>query len=277
MDTGYRPAYRRPPGDRPYHCRMRSTRPSVVIALVLFALLVVTQLVYPQVDDAWTIRMTAVTVLLFLGASIAAAWSRSGPRYALCLAGVAFAVGLASEICGVHTGFPFSAYAYTDALQPQLAGVPVIIPLAWAMMAYPAWRVGELIGSTPLSRALVAAGALTAWDVALDPQMVGLGIWEWPNGGAYHGIPLVNFLGWFAVGFILFGWWALVERDRTHPGDDVLSDLLGPALFVWTWIGETVAHALFFEGVGVAFASFAAMGVFAVPAILRLRVVERWR
>ncbi len=269
--------YRRPAGDQPYDSDMRIAHLSALIAVALFGLLVVTQLVYPQVPDDWTVRMTAVTVLLFLGASVAAAWNRSGPRYALSLAGLAFTVGLLSEIAGVHTGFPFSTYAYTDALQPQLAGVPIVIPLAWAMMAYPAWRVGELIGNTPLSRALVAAGALTAWDVALDPQMVGLGIWVWPNGGAYHGIPLVNFLGWFGVGFALFGWWALVERDRTHPGDDELADLLGPALFVWTWIGETVAHALFFEGPGVAVASFLAMGLFAVPALLRLRVVERWR
>ena len=75
------------------------------------------------------------------------------------------------------------------------------------------------------------------------------------------------------MGFILFGWWALVERDRTH----VVADVLGPALFVWTWIGETVAHALFFEGYVVAVASFVAMGIFAVPAILRLRVLERRR
>jgi putative membrane protein len=256
---------------------MRTVRLSALVALTLLALLIVTQLIYPQVPQSWTIPMTAVTVFLFLGASVAAAWNRSGPRYALSLAGVAFLVGLLSEIAGIHTGIPFSTYSYTSALQPQLAGVPIVIPLAWAMMAYPAWRVGELIGSTPLTRALVAAGALTAWDVALDPQMVGLGIWVWPNGGFYHGIPLVNFLGWFAVGFVLFGWWALVERDRTHPGDNVLADLLGPALFVWTWIGETVAHALFFEGYVVALASFVAMGVFAIPAILRLRVVERWR
>jgi putative membrane protein len=277
MDTGYPLLYRNPPPDRPYDCLMRLTRLSALLAILLFVLLVVTQLVYPQVPTDWTIPMTALTVVLFLGASVGAAWHRSGPRYALSLAGLAFLVGFASEISGVHTGIPFSTYYYTDALQPQLVDVPIVIPLAWAMMAYPAWRVGELIGNTPLTRALVAAGALTAWDVALDPQMVGLGIWAWPNGGLYHDIPLVNFLGWFLVGFVLFGWWALVERDRTHPGDDVLGDLLGPALYVWTWIGETVAHALFFEGIGVAIASFVAMGLFAVPAILRLRVLERWR
>ena len=51
-------------------------------------------------------------------------------------------------------------------------------------------------------------------------------------------------------------------------------DALGVALYAWTWIGETVAHALFFEGAGVALASFLAMGAFAVPAMLRLRVTE---
>jgi putative membrane protein len=141
------------------------------------------------------------------------------------------------------------------------------------MMAYPAWRIGELLGRTPLARAVVAAGALTAWDVALDPQMVGVGIWVWPDGGAYHGIPLVNFAGWFAVGLVLFGWWALATRGDPEPDDRAapLAALLGPALYVWTWIGETVAHALFFAGWGVALASFAAMGAFAVPALLRLR------
>ena len=255
---------------------MPRVRLPTLIAVVLAALLVATQLVYPQVPDGWVMPMTALTVWLFLGASVAAAWSRSGPRYALCLAGLAFLVGLASEILGVHTGFPFSAYAYTDALQPQVAGVPIVIPMAWAMMAYPAWRVGELIGTSPLTRALVAAGALTAWDVALDPQMVGLGIWEWPNGGAYHGIPLVNFAGWFGVGVVLFGWWALAERGRGGVAPrDRLVDALGPLLYAWTWVGETVAHGLFFEGWGVAAASFVAMGLFAVPALLRLRVVER--
>ena len=56
-----------------------------------------------------------------------------------------------------------------------------------------------------------------------------------------------------------------------------MANALGPALYAWTWIGETVAHALFFEGAGVALASFLAMGVFAVPVVIRLRRGERTR
>ena len=241
------------------------------VACFLFALLILCQVLYPQAPAAWNIRLTALTVFLFLGASVAASWHRSGPRFALSLAGFAFLVGLGSEILGVHTGFPFSTYWYTDALQPQLFEVPILIPLAWAMMAYPAWRIGELIGNRPLTRAIAAAGALAAWDVALDPQMVGQGLWIWPNGGAYEGIPLVNFLGWFTVGLVLFGWWALIVRPPTRPSRLAAADLLGPALYLWTWIGETVAHSLFFAGWSVAVASFVAMGAFALPALVRLR------
>lgn len=248
--------------------------PAVPIAILAFALLVAAQLAYPQVPAAWIDPMTLLVVLLFLAASVAAAWARSGPRFALSLAGLAFLCGYASEVVGVATGFPFSEYFYTERLQPQLLDVPIVIPLAWAMMAFPAWRIGELIGPTPALRALAAAGALTAWDVALDPQMVGIGYWEWPNGGAYVGIPLVNFLGWLLVGLVLFGWWALVARVPHVPSGRSLVDALGPLLYAWTWIGSTVAHALFFAGWGVAIASFAAMGLFAVPALLRLRARE---
>lgn len=245
--------------------------PASRLAIAFAGLLVVAQLAYPQVPEAWVDRATLLTILLFLGASVAAAWARWGGRYALALAGTAFALGYGSEVLGVHTGFPFSPYAYTDRLQPQLLDVPIVIPLAWAMMAYPAWRIGELLGNGPATRVIFAAGALTAWDVALDPQMVGIGYWAWPDGGAYAGIPLVNFLGWFAVGLVVFGWWALVARAPSRPSGPGLVDALGPLLYAWTWIGETVAHVLFFEGWGVAIASFACMGVFAVPALIRLQ------
>jgi putative membrane protein len=38
-------------------------------------------------------------------------------------------------------------------------------------------------------RPLAAAGALTAWDVYVDPRMVREGYWAWPQGGRYEGIP----------------------------------------------------------------------------------------
>ena len=54
-------------------------------------------------------------------------------------------VAWAAEAIGSKTGFPFGAYHYTDRLQPQLLGVPLLIPLAWLMMLPPAWAVAQRI------------------------------------------------------------------------------------------------------------------------------------
>ncbi|RMF48927.1 MAG: carotenoid biosynthesis protein, partial [Chloroflexota bacterium] len=50
-------------------------------------------------------------------------------------------LGWAVEWIGHQTGFPFGFYSYTERLQPQLGGVPLLIPLAWLMMLPPAWAV----------------------------------------------------------------------------------------------------------------------------------------
>ena len=56
------------------------------------------------------------------------------------------------------TGFPFGAYAYAGALGPTLLGVPLVIPLAWAMDGV-AGVAGRRCGSAaaPLARVAVAA------------------------------------------------------------------------------------------------------------------------
>ena len=56
-------------------------------------------------------------------------------RGALTLAGVAGGGGLIAEAVGVATGIPFGRYTYTGTLGPEVLGVPVIVPMAWVMMA----------------------------------------------------------------------------------------------------------------------------------------------
>ena len=40
-----------------------------------------------------------------------------------------------------------------------------------------------------------AAGALTAWDVFLDPRMAREGYWTWDGPARYEGIPASNYAG----------------------------------------------------------------------------------
>lgn len=177
----------------------------------------------------------------------------------LAIAVVTLAWGF--EALGAHTGIPFGAYHYTAALQPQLLGVPLLIPLAWLMMLPPAWAVAQRITGRSSGPAFVAVSALafTAWDLFLDPQMVHWGLWVWdayPLPGAYFGIPLVNFAGWLLVSALIT---ALV-RPPALPDQPLV------IIYALTWLIETAGQVLFWQLYGPAACGFMAMGVFALWA-----------
>jgi uncharacterized membrane protein len=124
------------------------------------------------------------------------------PRAIQASTATAIATGIVERV-GTQTGLPFGRYAYTGALRPQLAHVPVIVPLAWFGMGLPSREVAHAaLGhrSTPAKRIALGSAAMTAWDLFLDPQMVGEGYWKWARRGVYRGIPLSNFVGWFLTG-----------------------------------------------------------------------------
>jgi uncharacterized membrane protein len=239
------------------------------VARVLLAAVAAAQVAYPRVPPRRQAAATRAIVVLMLAASVADLAARRGRARAAALAGSAAGVGFAAELRGVATGRPFGSYEYSGRLGPRLAGVPLLAAAAWAMMAFPAWSVAGLLARRRSARAVVAAGALTAWDVFLDPRMVRDGYWSWPAGGRYEGVPMRNFAGWLAVGGAIFAVWSALDRDGA-PSDTAL------ALYGWTWVGETVANVVFWRRPRVALAGGAAMGAFAVPA-LAARALGRGR
>lgn len=236
--------------------RVRASRP-------LFAALVGAQLAYPRVPAARQPAATRAIVGLALATSVADAIERLGPRRALRRAGLAGGIGFAAELLGVATGKPFGHYTYSGRLGPRVGGVPLLAAAAWTMMAEPAWAVATpaLRGERNRTvRSLSAAGALTAWDVFLDPRMVRDGYWTWPGGGRYEGVPASNFAGWLLVGSAVF---ATFDDDDGDPAP------LPVALYAWTWAGETIANLVFWKRPVVAAAGTVAMGAFALPALRR--------
>jgi len=142
------------------------------------ATLVLAQIGYPLASgDARTV-LTILTVGLGYGVSVAHAFATKGLRATAVLIAVTTGGGLAVEAVGVATGFPFGAYSYGALLGPKVLGVPLVIPLAWTWMAWPAWLAagqlasrGERTSNVPRRVALAGLG-LAAWDLFLDPQMV---------------------------------------------------------------------------------------------------------
>jgi uncharacterized membrane protein len=174
---------------------------------------------------------------------------------------VIIAFTLTVEWVGITTGSPFGPYSYTNVLQPQFLGVPLLIPLAWLMMIVPAWGVSEAILGRRRARlgkaywmvfAAISGLAFTAWDLYLDPQMTRRDLWIWQSQGGYFGIPWQNFAGWWLASFFL----TLLVQPRSLP--------LRPLLIVYTltWAFQAVGLGVFWRQPGPAAAGFAGMGIF---------------
>lgn len=203
---------------------------------------------------AGVVLQAAAVISLLLGA-----WGWRGTlRVVLPILPLAWLI----EWLGSTTGWPFGAYHYTLALQPQLGGVPLLIPLAWLMMLPCAWAVGyQISGQSRSPRfVLISALAFTAWDLFLDPQMVNWGYWVWEQPGGYFGIPWLNFGGWLlsAVGLT----WLL------RPPAPPLSLMV---IYLLTWLLQTVGQLFFWQMPGPALVGFGGMGGFVVLSMIRQR------
>ena len=256
-----------------YAVRRPRRSPSAAAASVPWLLAVTTvgvQIAYPLVEGAWLRRVTVATVVLFFATCVTHALVHRGARWAFVLVAVTAGGGLAAEAVGVRTGLPFGDYRYTGALGPELFDVPLVVPLAWTMIAYPVLLAARRL--TRLGAPLVGGFGMMAWDVFLDPQMVGDGHWRWasptPALPGVEGIPLTNFAGWFAVGtLMMLLLTALLPRDRPFaPSDEsVPAVLLG-----WTWLGYVLGNLFWFGTPSVALVGGAALGLLVVPYLWSL-------
>jgi putative membrane protein len=231
---------------------------------IFIALWVLTMILLPIVGWTWGeaalirgmslgVVMQGIAVLVIL----ASAWGWRKTLISFAIVGV---LSYFAEFIGSKTGVPFGAYHYTDVLQPQLGGVPLLIPLAWMMMLPPAWAIARIIikyeGTQRFKYILVSALAFTAWDLFLDPQMVGWNFWEWEIPGQYFGIPLINYFGWLLVSALL----TLAANPKDLP---VLPLAL---VYTLTWFLQTIGQGLFWNQPGPAAFGFIGMGIFVLLA-----------
>ncbi len=146
----------------------------------------------------------AAPAFLWIGGLLMATQYDFQTAWRLAVAGVA---GWASEWIGVHTGYPFGRYHYTDALGPDISGAPLAMIPAWILLAGYARGVVSGLGlSNRWTAALLGAGWMTAVDLIIDPLAAGpLAYWAWAKPGLYFGIPATNFAGWLLISAMLMG------------------------------------------------------------------------
>ena len=227
----------------------------------LVALIILLQISYPLIEGEALRIVTIATVFVAAIAMVVHGHLSYGFKYSSRYLPITYAFGLGIEVLGVHTGWPFGVYEYDASLGVQLFGGPLIVPCAWVMMVHPCLCAARRIAGNWVF--LYGGALLAAWDLFLDPQMVGEGHWTWasPDPGlpGIPGIPLTNYVGWIITALIIM---ALLSRlpTRKPTGDGVPTLMLA-----WVYFSNVLANAVFFGRPWVAVWGGIIMGAVVIP------------
>jgi uncharacterized membrane protein len=247
----------------------------MLILLILFGLFILYTVLNSATEGRAPGIPTALTTLTGFGFGLLHASERLGWKKALLLLAFVFGVSLLFESLGVATGLVYGPYHYTEKLGPKFLGlVPYLIAIAWFMMMYPSFVMAEWLVPSAWTgaRRLLAVAAIgglvmTSWDVVMDPLMVRGQNWVWEVEGAFFGIPLQNYWGWWLTVFTTFALFLLSTRNQP-PVKNAGFDRLALVAFMITGYGNTLSALIGGLG-GPALAGFFALTPWIVLAWLK--------
>lgn len=121
----------------------------------------------------------------------------------LTWAAVCGLLGWWAEYIGVHFGFLFGSYRYGDVLGPAWHAIPLVMAVNWIVVVYAVCATLNryAAGVHVVLRVGLAALAMVALDVLIEPVAIALDFWTWDLGHP----PLRNYLGWLGVGVVQGG------------------------------------------------------------------------
>ncbi|MFM9007349.1 MAG: carotenoid biosynthesis protein [Bacteroidota bacterium] len=141
----------------------------------------------------WFISMTPLNqllcfILLMLNYPILN--SRLGLVFLAC-----FAIGFGAEQVGVHTGILFGDYAYLHNFGPKFAGVPWLIGVNWALLAFITYGLCSTLPIPTFLQVMLGSLLMVLLDVLMEPLAPGFGFWAFSG----NEVPVWNYICWFMV------------------------------------------------------------------------------
>lgn len=186
-------------------------------SLIIVFLIVNILLIFTYKDpNLLAIDSFLVTAILFILAVLHGN-ERYGKKNILIFFFITWAVSFSFENLSIATGFPFGFYHYSPSL--GLLNVPLIIIFAYFAIGYLSWVLSHVLtgqyhkkleGKQIFLVPFIASFIMVMWDLSVDPISSTLqGLWVWTDPGAYFGVPISNFFGWFLVVYLFFQIFAL--------------------------------------------------------------------
>jgi uncharacterized membrane protein len=168
---------------------------------------------------------------------------------------ISLSVGYLAEALGVHTGFPFGHYSFSDGMGPKVFDVPILMGPAYVGMGYVSWTLARVIanqsrtldGPRLITLPLAASFVMVAWDIAIDPVLSTFAhYWTWRDGGAFFGVPLSNFLAWYAINYLIYQLFVLYLRKNVPASNSsrVEHDSLAVLFYALCAAGITLRSAV---------------------------------
>jgi uncharacterized membrane protein len=194
---------------------------AIIAILAAYACARILEVFSGSIPHLWIVALDVFSAAAFavVDGSLHYRW-----RTMLVFATICTVVGNVVENLGVATGFPFGRYRFLELMGPKVGYVPVLLGLAYIGMAYVSWMLACLILKAPASTAtaryliaipLLASLIMTTWDLAQDPVWSTiLHGWIWFDGGPWFGVPISNYVGWYANLFVIYLLFALYLRRR---------------------------------------------------------------
>ncbi len=188
-----------------------------------------------------------------------------GLKRALLFGLAGYGIAWLSEYSSIHNGIPYGYYFYIEQTRGReiwVLGVPLIDSMSYVFLAYASYSVALFIIApvTRLKKALyvletrsirssllariLGAALFVYLDIIIDPVALCGNRWflgqlyGYPGGGAYFGVPISNFAGWFLVGFLMIAALQKIDsRLSLNSAEDYTGYkypwryLVGPALY----------------------------------------------
>lgn len=151
------------------------------------------------------------------------------------------AYGMILEIGNTHMS---DTYAYGQNFLVNLANVPVVIGLDWAVVIYCVMRISDQYNIPWKLRPFMDALMAVIIDLAIDTVAIRLGLWHWriPLDKEWYGVPFENLVGWILV---VLSFSFLARYARTLDYKQLKTKLLMLFLPILSYIGLTIGLIVF--------------------------------